>query len=73
MARGNSFLSRVFEPAIDPSLVEDSARLLDYLNTTDRLPKLLSRRDDRGYTLLHYAAERNQLDSLVLLLINRGI
>ena len=73
MSRGTTFL-RFFEPAIDPSLVEDSSRLLDYLNNFDRerLPRLLQRRDDRGYTLLHYAAERNQPQCLEILLVNEG-
>lgn len=71
MSRGTSFL-RFFEPAIDPTLVEDPQRLLDYLNACERLPRLLARRDDRGYTLLHYAAEQNQPNSLKILLINGG-
>lgn len=71
MARGASFL-RFFEPNLDPSLVDDTDRLIDFLSASERLPRLLSRRDDRGYTLLHYAAERNQSESLKILLIKGG-
>ena len=73
MSRGAPFL-RFFEPAIDPSLVDDPNRLLDFLNNSDkeRLPRLLQRRDDKGYTLIHYAAEGNQPGSLVMLLVNHG-
>ena len=70
MSRG-SFL-RIFEPAFDPTLVDDPSRLLDVLNSCDRLQRLLSRRDERGYTLLHYAAEKNQPESLKCLLVKRG-
>ena len=73
MSRGAPFL-RFFEPAIDPSIVEDISRLLDYLNNIDkeRLPRLLQKRDDRGYSLLHYAAQKIEPESLVLLLVNEG-
>ncbi|XP_019849257.1 PREDICTED: leucine-rich repeat serine/threonine-protein kinase 1-like [Amphimedon queenslandica] len=69
MARGSSFL-RFFEPSVDPSLVDDTDRLIDFLSASERLPRLLSRKDDRGYTLLHYAAERDRPESLKILLIN---
>lgn len=57
---------------LDPSLVENTPRLLDVLNRSDRLQRLLMRRDSRGYTLLHLAAERNQPESLKCLLIKEG-
>ena len=60
------------EPAVDPTLVDNTARLLDTLNKSDRLAKLLCRKDERGYTLLHLAAERNQPESLKCLLIKNG-
>ena len=71
MSRGAGFL-RFFESPIDPTLVDDPDRLLDYISACERLPRVLARRDDRGYTLLHYAAERNQSDSLEMLLVNGG-
>lgn len=70
-----SFISSIkhaIDPSLDPSLVENTPRLLDVLNRSDRLPRLLSRRDARGYTLLHLAAERNQPESLKCLLIKDG-
>ena len=57
---------------MDPSLVDDTDRLIDFLSASERLPRLLSRKDDRGYTLLHYAAERDRPESLKILLINGG-
>ena len=71
MAHGASFL-RIFEPAFDPTLVDDPERLLDVLNSSERLVRLLTRRDDRGFTLLHYAAEKNQPESLKCLLVKQG-
>lgn len=71
----NNFISsirNVMEPALDPSLVENTPRLLDVLNRSDRLPRLLIRRDSRGFTLLHCAAEKNQPESLKCLLIKEG-
>lgn len=62
----------VIDPALDPTLVENTPRLLDILNRSERLPKLLGRRDHRGYTLLHLAAEKNQPESLKCLLIKEG-
>ena len=57
----------------DPGLVDNTPRLLEVLNTrADRLHKLLVRKDGRGYTLLHLAAERNQPESLKCLLIKEG-
>lgn len=57
---------------MDFALVENTPRLLDVLNKSDRLTRLLNRRDYRGYTYLHYAAERNQPESLKCLLIKEG-
>ena len=54
------------------AVVENTPRLLDMLNQSDRLSKLLNRRDSRGYTFLHCAAERNQPESLKCLLIKEG-
>jgi len=58
----------------DPALVDNTPRLLEVLNTNraDRLHKLLTRKDSRGYTLLHLAAERNQPESIKCLLIKEG-
>ena len=58
---------------LDVTLVDNTPRLLDILNSTERLSKLLNKRDDRGYTLLHAAAERNEPESLKCLLIKEGI
>lgn len=58
---------------LDVTLVDNTPRLLEILNRTERLPKLLNKRDDRGYTLLHAAAERNQPESLKCLLIKEGM
>ena len=63
---------RFFESPIDPTLVEDPTRLIDFLNSCDQLQRLLGRRDDRGYTLLHYAAERNQEESVKCLIVKGG-
>jgi ankyrin repeat protein len=57
---------------LDVTLVDNTPRLLNILNSTERLSKLLNKRDDRGYTLLHAAAERNQPESLKCLLIKEG-
>lgn len=65
-------IMHVMDPALDPSLVENTPRLLDVLNRSDRLSRLLLRRDSRGYTLLHIAAEKNQPESLKCLLIKEG-
>ena len=72
---GPGFLNSIrnaIDPSLDPSLVENTARLLDILNRSDRLPRLLAKRDSRGYTLLHLAAEKNQPESLKCLLIKEG-
>lgn len=60
------------DPSFDPTLVDNTPRLLDILNKTDRLPKILAKKDERGFTLLHVAAERNQPESLKCLLIKDG-
>lgn len=72
---GPGFLSSIrnaIDPPLDPTLVENTPRLLDVLNRSDRLPRLLGKRDSRGYTLLHLAAEKNQPESLKCLLIKEG-
>lgn len=58
----------------DFSIVDNSAKLLDALNRLDgqRLRKVFSKRDDRGYTILHVAAERNQTESLKCLVIKNS-
>lgn len=58
----------------DFSIVENSAKLLDALNRLDgqRLRKVFSKRDERGYTLLHVATERNQTESLKCLVIKNS-
>ena len=73
---GPSFLTsirNVMGTDFDPGLVENTPRLLDMLNRCDRLHRVLTRRDTRGYTYLHYAAERNQPESLKCLLIKEGV
>ena len=65
-------IRNAMEPTLDPSLVDNTPRLLDMLNRSDRLARLLVRRDARGYTLLHLAAEKNQPESLKCLLIKEG-
>ena len=68
-----SGLKNVIDRPLDPTLVDSTHKLLDILNkAADRLPKLLNKRDERGYTLLHFAAERNQPESLKCLLIKEG-
>ena len=57
---------------LDATLVDNTPRLLEVLNKSERLSRLLNKRDDRGYTLLHMAAERNQPESLKCLLIKEG-
>ena len=58
---------------LDGTLVDNTPRLLEVLNKSERLSRLLNKRDDRGYTLLHIAAERNQPESLKCLLIKEGM
>ena len=62
----------LIDPPLDPTLVDNTPKLLDLLNKTDRLQKVLAKRDERGFTLLHIAAERNQPESLKCLLIKDG-
>jgi ankyrin repeat protein len=64
-------LSSIVDPVIDASLVDNTTRLLDVLNglSPERLHKVLTRTDERGFTPLHLAAERNQPESLKCLLI----
>lgn len=65
-------IRNVMQTDMDFALVDNTARLLDMLNRSDKLTRLLNRRDYRGYTYLHYAAERNQPESLKCLLIKEG-
>ena len=65
-------IRNVVEAPVDPTLVDNTPRLLDLLNKSERVHKLLNRRDERGYTLVHLAAERNQPESLKCLLIKEG-
>ena len=65
-------IKNLIDPPFDPTLVENAAKLLDLLNRTERLQKLLNKRDERGYTLLHIAAEKNKPESLKCLLIKDG-
>ena len=58
---------------VDFNMVDDTVHLLDVLNKTHFLQDLLNKQDDRGYTLLHVAAERNCHDSLKCLLIKKGM
>ena len=62
------------DPIIDTSLIDNPPRLLDLLNglKPERLERALSRRDERGFSPLHLAAERNQPESLKCLLIKDG-
>ena len=67
-------LSSIVDPVMDASLVDNTTRLLDVLNglSPERLHKVLTRTDERGFTPLHLAAERNQPESLKCLLIKDG-
>ena len=58
---------------VDFNIVDDTVHLLDVLNKTQFLPELLNKQDDRDYTLLHIAAERNHQESLKCLLIKKGM
>lgn len=62
-------LRSAVEPPLDPSIVDNTAKLLDHLNKST---KWLHKRDERGYSLVHLAAERNQPESLKCLLIKDG-
>ena len=58
-------------------MVDNTPRLLDLnplfdRSELERVQELLNRRDERGYTLVHLAAERNQRESLKCLLIKEG-
>ena len=65
-------VKNIIDPPFDPTLVDNTAKLLDVLNRTDKLQKLLRKTDERGFTLLHIAAEKNQPESLKCLLIKEG-
>ena len=65
-------VKKMIDPPFDPTLVENTPRLLDVLNKSDKLQKLFSKTDERGFTLLHIAAEKNQPESLKCLLIKDG-
>ena len=58
---------------LDISLVDDTLHLLEVLNKSKRLPDLLTKQDQRGYSLLHIAVERNQPESIKCLLIKEGM
>lgn len=62
------------DTVIDASLVDNTSRLLDLLNelNKEKLQKVLNRTDERGFTPLHLAAERNRPESLKCLLIKDG-
>lgn len=62
------------DTVVDASLIDNTARLLDLLNELnhEKLQKILTRTDQRGYTPVHIAAERNQPESLKCLLIKDG-
>ena len=68
------FLAGIVDTVIDASLVDNTARLLDLLNelNKEKLQRVLTRTDERGFTPLHIAAERNQPESLKCLLIKDG-
>ncbi len=65
-------LMSAMEGPLDPTLVDDPAKLLEVLNKSNNVHKLLNKREERGYTLIHLAAERNQPESLKCLLIKEG-
>ena len=69
------FLTSIMDTMIDASVVDNTSRLLDLLNNLgpDKLQRVLSRTDERGFTPLHLAAERNRPESLKCLLIKDGI
>ena len=66
-------IQHLLNQPLNVMLVDNTPQLLEVLNRAERLPRLLNKRDDRGYTLLHAAAERNQPESLKCLLIKEGI
>lgn len=67
-------LASIVDTVIDAPLIDNTSRLLDLLNDLNpgKLKKVLNRTDERGYTPLHIAAERNQPESLKCLLIKDG-
>ncbi len=65
-------LMSAVEGPLDPTLVDNTAKLLDLLNGCNNIQKLLNKRDERGYALVHFAAERNRPESLKCLLIKEG-
>ncbi len=67
-------LMSAMEGPLDPmaTLVDNTAKLLDLLNKCHNIQKLLNKRDERGYALVHFAAERNRPESLKCLLIKEG-
>ena len=65
-------ICNVVEALVDPTLVDNTPRLLNLLDKAERVHELLNWRDERGYTLVHLAAERNQPESLKCLLIKEG-
>ena len=74
MSSYRRFLSSIVDTVIDASLLDNTSRLLDLLNglNAEKLQKALNRTDERGFTPLHIAAERNQPESLKCLLIKEG-
>lgn len=68
------FLASIVDTVIDAPLLDNTSRLLDLLNglNPEKLRRVLSRLDERGYTPLHVAAERNRPESLKCLLIKDG-
>ena len=68
------FLASIVDTVIDAPLIDNTARLLDVLNglSSEKLRRVLNRTDERGFTPLHMAAERNQPESLKCLLIKDG-
>ena len=67
-------LASIVDTVIDAPLIDNTARLLDILNglSPEKLRRVLNRTDERGFTPLHMAAERNQPESLKCLLIKDG-
>lgn len=67
-------LAGIVDTVIDAPLLDNTSRLLDLLNglNPEKLRRVLSRLDERGYTPLHIAAERNRPESLKCLLIKDG-
>ena len=74
LGNGTSHETPAMDGFTDFSIVDNPAKLLDALNRLDgqKLRKVFSKRDERGYTILHVAAERNQTESLKCLVIKNG-